>query len=78
LTGLPAQADNAKKGGDMNTLLAYLISIGIVGFGALIAATLKASGGTFPISIVMGMLIILAGMVSLLHQICNSRRNSLP
>jgi hypothetical protein len=57
----------------MHTALAYLISVGIVGFGVWIATAAKVGGRIFPITIVTGLTIVAVGLLSLLNDIHNSR-----
>jgi hypothetical protein len=53
----------------MDAALAYLISVGIIGFGCWIVATGTAGSGLFPIWLVLGLLTIAAGLTSLLGEI---------
>jgi hypothetical protein len=57
----------------MDTALAYLISVGIVGFGFWVVAAAKARSDVFLIWIVLGLLIIAVGLISLLGEIHNRR-----
>jgi uncharacterized membrane protein YiaA len=61
----------------MDTALAYLISVGIVGFGVWIATAAKVGAGIFPITMVTGLMIIAVGLISLLNEIHNSRAASI-
>jgi hypothetical protein len=57
------------KGSGMDAALAYLISVGIIGFGCWIVATGTAGSGLFPIWLVLGILTIATGLTSLLGEI---------
>jgi hypothetical protein len=57
----------------MDTVLAYLISIGIVGFGVWIVAADIAGSDIVPIWIVLGLLPIAVGLMSLFGEIHNRR-----
>ena len=52
---------------------AYLISVGIIGFGGWIVANLKVESGIFPIWFVLGLLTIAVGLMSLLGEIRGRR-----
>lgn len=53
---------------------AYLISVGIIGFGGWIVANSKVESGIFPIWFVLGLLTIAVGLMSLLREIRGRRR----
>jgi hypothetical protein len=57
----------------MDTALAYLISVGIVGFGVWVIAAAKAGSDIFLIWIVLGLLTIAVGLISLLGEIRNRK-----
>jgi uncharacterized membrane protein YiaA len=57
------------KGSRMDAALAYLISVGIVAFGAWIVAIPKIETGVFSIWFVLGLLTIAVGLISLLGEI---------
>ena len=57
----------------MDPALAYLISVGIVGFGGWIVAAPKVELGVFPIWFVFGLLAIAVGLMSLLSEIRGRR-----
>jgi len=52
---------------------AYLISVGIIGFGGWIVANSKVESGIFPIWFVLGLLTIAVGLMSLLGEIRGRR-----
>ena len=52
---------------------AYLISVGIIGFGGWIVANSKVESGIFPIWFVLGLLTIAVGLMSLLREIRGRR-----
>jgi hypothetical protein len=60
-------------GAAMDTAIAYLISVGIVGFGVWVVAVAKAGSDVFLIWIVLGLLVIAVGLISLLGEIHNRR-----
>ena len=53
----------------MSRMDAYLISVGIIGFGGWIVANSKVESGLFPIWFVLGLLTIAVGLMSLLREI---------
>jgi hypothetical protein len=57
----------------MDTALAYLISVGIVGFGVWVIAAAKTGSDLFLIWIVLGLLTIAVGLISLLGEIRNRK-----
>jgi hypothetical protein len=57
----------------MDTALAYLISVGIVGFGVWVIAAAKGGSDIFLIWIVLGLLTIAVGLISLLGEIRNRK-----
>ena len=57
----------------METALAYLISVGIVGFGVWVVAAAKTGSDVFPIWIVLGLVTIAVGLMSLLGEMHNRR-----
>jgi hypothetical protein len=57
----------------MDTALAYLISVGIVGFGVWVIAATKAGSDIFLIWIVLGLLTIAVGLISLLGETRNRK-----
>ena len=57
----------------MSRMDAYLISVGIIGFGGWIVANSKVESGIFPIWFVLGLLTIAVGLISLLREIRGRR-----
>jgi hypothetical protein len=57
----------------MDTALAYLISVGIVGFGVWVIAATKAGSDIFLIWSVLGLLTIAVGLISLLGETRNRK-----
>jgi hypothetical protein len=56
----------------MDTKLAYLISLGIIGFGVIwIVVGAKAGSATLFVGIALGVLTIIVGLISLLIEVRN-------
>jgi hypothetical protein len=57
----------------MNTVLSYLISIGIITFGVCLIAYTKGGPDAFPVWSLLGLLPIAVGLISLIAEIRNHR-----
>jgi hypothetical protein len=60
-------------GTTMDTALAYLISVGIIGFGVWDAVAAEAGSDVFLIRIALGLLTIAVGLISLPGEIHDRR-----